>query len=133
MSLNLSHHLLLVFNSHNTKAIDFIIKLSLSESLARKKRSKNTFARNLLFLTPCPLFVSAHFIYTPAQCTFALVSYFPLLKKVPGQLWIFEWKLWDRNERKKIFFCKRYKQNQHFWDSCIYNDNKNIFKFIKKR
>ena len=43
----------------------------------------------------------------------------------------FRMKTSGQKREKKNIFCKLNKQNQHFLDSCIYNDNKNIF--IKKR
>ena len=38
-----------------------------------------------------------------------------------------------KREKRIFFFCKLNVKDQYFLHSYIYNDNENIYKFIKKR
>ena len=108
--------------------------------------SKSTFAQNVQFLTALPTFVRPclFYMYSPSQRAFVLVSYPhtpppPLspdctsfcLKKFRD---VYEIRMKNRGvkrEKRNSFFCKFNIKDQCFLHSYIYNDNKNIYKFIK--
>ena len=62
--------------------------------------------RNVCFSYKLKISLFSHFVCTPDQYTFALVSYpLPsLTKKVPWRLWIFEWKIGEWKQRNNYFF-----------------------------
>ena len=105
----------------------------------RPGHSKSTFAWNFQFLTnaiplvyPCSFYTYAP---PPHHSTYFCFSELPppLQKKFSRRLWIFEWKIEKWKEREQFsFFCKINIKNQCFSYSYICNDNKNIYKFIKK-
>lgn len=84
-----------------------------------------------LIFDPPPLFLLVHFTCTPLNvCPFWWVSPLSTLKKIYLTFMNFQiknrWVKWD------IFFCKRNIEYQCFLQSYMYNDNKNIYKVMKK-
>lgn len=78
-----------------------------------------------------PLFLLVHFTCMPLNvCPFWWVSPLSTLKKIYLTFMNFQiknrWVKWD------IFFCKRNIEYQCFLQSYMYNDNKNIYKVMKK-
>ena len=100
--------------------------------------SKKTFARNF----QCSSLFVLHVLPLLFNVTFAFVSYPPTPTPLP--LSLSQKKFFDAYEfsneksgsekrEKNFFFCKLNVKDQYFLHSYIYNDNKNIYKFIKKR
>ena len=84
-----------------------------------------------IFDTPSPLARPCLFYMYPLQHTFALVSY-SLLKK--SSVTFMNFRMKNRGvKREAIYFFKLNIKNQYFLHRYIYNDNKNIYRFIKKR
>ena len=97
--------------------------------------SKSTFARNFQFLTPSPSCSSLFVLHvTPPPSTYVCFGELPPFSKKFRDVHEFlNEKSGGEKREKNYFFCKLNIKDQCFLHSYIYNNNKNIYRFIKKR
>ena len=135
MSLNLSHHLLIVFfNSQNPKSIEFITRLSLVQNNLPERNIQKVFSLEIFSFWPTAPCFYLFILQVPPSTYCHFSELFPPTQKSSVTVMNFGMKNSGLKREKIINFFVNQTYRINIFEIVIYTMTifKNIFKFIKK-